>query len=694
MSQGDRPQSSDSTMRSHPISSEHPTTNDQLLETLPPAAAGSQPSDPRVLHQLPRSHPLTSSPTKDKDSYESSELSDLGDDESEAETDKMDFLDDDASAAQAGDKVSDLRRISHLTELAHLQGVDSDDSDDSDSLNNATSLRSDAADAHDDGDTTMFQSFRTDNSDTEEHDTLKRPRALVEADLMAESSKKLKGDSALRAAPTLPLQYPPTLEGLEPLELLDTRNGVSKTTEKKISDASLEFGVLEDENNGLDYGSELSPQSANGDSKEASEPKENEGSFNGKSNGTSNGVLVDVNTDNGAENLKNGSADGEIVTVSKPEDFAEPKLEEVEQAETEAPPEDDVDNVDDVDESVDKGKEEYHIKDEPLHELVVESPKNEGDKLASKGRNREGAEDDENNASGADDPEEEEEGEEDGAEGGGDGPLESADEGAADDGEAEEEDHDENGEEDAEGDEEIDLDLDEQRKLAIQELISIEKDFSFLRDKLYSDKLALLEHEMELCLDGSHPELLQIYYKVNEFYQQNIEISNLTLNYSLKCINTETMASRTGIHQDFMKKLTDMKNDMVAETTLLWYKINRERNYLDQLVPDYNYAAIPLLSADSVNLALVAGGSSLDYYDGAPVSKKVMTQNTIVELVQRRNELNEQLGVLNGLKEFHGIPCAVTSSLLDDDVCSVKELLLRKATPDEINEDLHAMGIF
>lgn len=679
-----------------------------ILEQLPPVATGSrsdertQNPEPRLSSLLPRSEPTTtSSPTKEKDSYESSELSDLDDDESEAETDKMDFLDDDASATQSGDKVSDLRRISHLTELAHLQGVDSDDSDESDSLHNATAHQPDAGASLDEADTTMFQSFRTDNSDAEEHDSLKRPHALEEADLVAKSSKKAKVEPSLLEIPTLPLHYSSLLDNIEPLGALDTRNGVAAEALSRKAhedDDSSESDVLEEHNDDDNaVGEELSLQRANGNADTFMNGKKAGQHLNGKFNATPNGLSNGPKLDRGsAKTEQNDADDGGFETVSKPEDFAEPKLEEVEMAEAEAQPEDD---------SIQKKNGDMNqVKDELAREQTVLSPENVhishdlnqelsfNSKMTNDQEKTEAHEDDENDLSGADEhevneenddneAEEEEEEEEE------DGNAESGDDGAADDAEPEED-------EEREEDEEVDLDLDEHRKMAILELISIEKDFSFLRDKLFSDKLALLEHEMELCLDGSHPELLQIYYKVNEFYQQNIEISNLTLNYSLKCINTETMASRTGIHQDFMKNLTDMKNDMVAETTLLWYKINRERNYLDQLVPDYNFSAIPLLSAESVNMALVAGGSSMEYYDGAPLSKKVMTQNTIVELVQRRNELNEQLGVLNGLKEFHGIPCAVTNSLLDDDVCSVKELLLRKATPEEINEDLQAMGIF
>lgn len=246
---------------------------------------------------------------------------------------------------------------------------------------------------------------------------------------------------------------------------------------------------------------------------------------------------------------------------------------------------------------------------------------------------------------------------------------------------------------------EDDVDLDEHRKLAVEELISIETDFAHLRDKLYQDKLSILEHELQLCLDGSHPELLQIYYKVNEFYQDNIKLANATLNYSLKCINTETIATRTAIHQDFLKQMMDMKNDMVTKTTSLWYKINKERNYSDQIVLDYNFTAMPTVSGDEPrgSFSGPAGGNSAEYYLENQVSKKTIKQNTLVELVQHRNNLNEQLGILNGLKEFFGVPCAVSAGLVEDDFDTrefpAQELLLRKATADEINDDLRAMGI-
>lgn len=86
----------------------------------------------------------TGDDVKNRDSYESSELSDLDENQSEAETDKMDFLDEigtvqdeDGSNGQSNG-LSDLQNLSQLTELARLKDVDSDfgDDEDEDELNN------------------------------------------------------------------------------------------------------------------------------------------------------------------------------------------------------------------------------------------------------------------------------------------------------------------------------------------------------------------------------------------------------------------------------------------------------------------------------------------------------------------------------------------------------------------------------
>lgn len=225
---------------------------------------------------------------------------------------------------------------------------------------------------------------------------------------------------------------------------------------------------------------------------------------------------------------------------------------------------------------------------------------------------------------------------------------------------------DENEEEEPEEEDSV---MAEKRQAAVAELIEIETAFATLRDKMYHDKLNLLEHELQLCVEGSHPELSKVYYKINAFHQDALRQANSNLSYRLKCIDRETVATRTSVHQNFLKQVYDTKSDMITSTTSKWYKINRERNQLDQLVPDYSYSA----EGGAGESELEAAGLSLLY-----------------GLVNQRNAINQQLGILDGLVEFSGIPAAVSSSMNSEKI--LPELLLRKATEEEATADLTAMG--
>lgn len=296
---------------------------------------------------------------------------------------------------------------------------------------------------------------------------------------------------------------------------------------------------------------------------------------------------------------------------------------------------------------------------------------------------------------------------------------EKEDENNEDESHAEAEGEEEEEEEEAdkeEGEQELDengVDINEQRLLAIDDLMEIEKSFAEIKDKLYQDKLKFLEHELQLCLEGSHPELAKIYYKINGFYQDSLRLANHTLNYRLRCINNETIATRTSIHQDFLRRLMDSKNDMILDTTSKWYKINKERNQMDQLVPDFSYTALPgpstsvtsptttTITAPTTQMSMesevIINGNTNGYTNGydihsteVQISKKELKHSQLIELVQQRNDLNQEVGIINGLVQLHGFPSAISLSLDDK---TIPELLLRRANDDEIAEDFKAMGI-
>lgn len=531
--------------------------------------------------------PLDEKRSGSKDSYESSELSDLSDDELEAETDKMDFLDDDANSG-AGDKVSDLHALSDLTELARLQEVDSDDSDDEyvGNIQNAVSPP-----PFENGAMKLNTGLKREHE--EELNDSKKPKTAI-PDVPDDKDVEVKEENG-------------QVED-------DVSTGEGATGEGAIEHEDMHE---EDENESLVDNVAESPTVDDSEK----------------------------NTDPTAEPAENA----EIQVLEKAQEVAQTRLsveatslaEDIEKDHERDSKKDESESEHSEMDSLDTDAEDNVEVDEADVEDVVKQEELDEQNEQEEAEAAEAASDDLANR--------------------------------------------------VEDDEELDVDLDEHRKLAVDELISIEKDFAFLRDKLFHDKLGLLEHELKLCLDGSHPELLHIYYKVHEFYQDNIKLANSTLNYSLKCINNETIATRTAIHQDFLRSMMDMKNEMVTNTTSLWYKVNRERNSIDQVVPECNFAAIPTLAEDKATFG-IAGGDI--YPEGSGINKKVLKQNMLIELVQQRNSFNEQLGILNGLAEFHGIPSTVTTELMESGDFPAGELLLRKATSEEINDDLQAMGIY
>lgn len=191
---------------------------------------------------------------------------------------------------------------------------------------------------------------------------------------------------------------------------------------------------------------------------------------------------------------------------------------------------------------------------------------------------------------------------------------------------------------------EIELEKQKERKEAIQFLTEIEIDFAKLRDRLYEDKMARFKSELEMCLNGSHPELQNVYSKIDSHREEKIRLASLSQKYKFECIDRKTRAQRTSIHQQFFKRSSDFKSSYLKEITQEWYKINKERRIMDSLVPEYSYK-IP---------------------------------EFVEDLVDQRAQVNEEISILTGLKKYYGFPRAPE---------------LKSIEGQELNDDLKAMNI-
>ncbi|KAK9460455.1 Sds3-like-domain-containing protein [Lipomyces oligophaga] len=173
-------------------------------------------------------------------------------------------------------------------------------------------------------------------------------------------------------------------------------------------------------------------------------------------------------------------------------------------------------------------------------------------------------------------------------------------------------------------------------------LTDIEVDFAKFRDQLYEDKVVRLNADIELCLEGKHPELAAINSQIEAIRDEKLKLANARLSYRRRCVENQTRSFRSHIHQQFYKNVANLRAKMISDITESWYKVNRERRSMDSLVPFYNYR----------------------------VPDK---QSTIF---RQRQAQYQEIALLSGLSKYVGFPAAPE---------------IKAATQDEIADDLEAL---
>lgn len=235
------------------------------------------------------------------------------------------------------------------------------------------------------------------------------------------------------------------------------------------------------------------------------------------------------------------------------------------------------------------------------------------------------------------------------------------------------------------------MDLENQRLEAMDDITAIEYKFAKLRQGLYENKLMKLQLELQMCLEGSHQSLHTYYEKIAAIRDYKLQRAYQRQRYELACIDKETRATRTMIHQDFIKQATDLKRNLLTETTRQWYDINKERREMDNMAttaqPHYH---VPVKTAGKT-LSCITGyaGAAAQLLPGEPVSEDRDCENIHwqyrhnpvdkLEVIVDRMRLNHALSDLQGLKQFYGgFPGApALNGLRDSEIAEDVELLQR-----------------
>lgn len=128
-----------------------------------------------------------------------------------------------------------------------------------------------------------------------------------------------------------------------------------------------------------------------------------------------------------------------------------------------------------------------------------------------------------------------------------------------------------------------------ERKEALSQLTDIEIEFAKLRDQIHADKMARYLAEIEMCAEGTHPDLENVCNDIQNVRDERIKRAEQRRKYQRICIDIQTRASREQHHQQFLKDRADIRAKLLLNTTEEWYRVNRERRLMDSMVPEYGF---------------------------------------------------------------------------------------------------------
>lgn len=127
------------------------------------------------------------------------------------------------------------------------------------------------------------------------------------------------------------------------------------------------------------------------------------------------------------------------------------------------------------------------------------------------------------------------------------------------------------------------------RMAAMEALTSLEKHFAALRDRLYDEKIAAINHELALLqeLRPAHPELLRQVEAVQKYRDEKFEVEQKLLVYKVGALKNKAVADRSQIHSQYFQTVRDIRERYLERISEHFYRIQRDRFKADSTVPNF-----------------------------------------------------------------------------------------------------------
>lgn len=184
------------------------------------------------------------------------------------------------------------------------------------------------------------------------------------------------------------------------------------------------------------------------------------------------------------------------------------------------------------------------------------------------------------------------------------------------------------------------------RMAAMDALTALEKHFATLRDRLYDERIAAINHELAQLAEAkpSHPELLRQLEAVRKYRDDKFEVEQKLLVYKTGALKNKSVAERSQIHSAYFQSVRDIREKYLERTSEQFYRIQRDRFKSESTVPTYT---IPFPTRRSQQI----------------------TQQTAY---------NKEVSILSGVAKYVGFPAAPE---------------LPQSHPKELDDDMQKMGV-
>ncbi|KIW56133.1 hypothetical protein PV05_04815 [Exophiala xenobiotica] len=184
------------------------------------------------------------------------------------------------------------------------------------------------------------------------------------------------------------------------------------------------------------------------------------------------------------------------------------------------------------------------------------------------------------------------------------------------------------------------------RMAAMEALTSLEKHFAALRDRLYDERIAAINHELALLQSSrpSHPELLRQLEAVQKHRDEKFEVEQKLLVYKVGALKNKAVAERSQIHSQYFQTVRDIRERYLERISEHFYRIQRDRFKADSSIPSY---IIPFPEKRS-------------------------------QQILQQTAYNKEVSILSGVAKYVGFPAA-------PELASSKQ--------KDVEDDMHKMGI-